>query len=187
MGEPNIVLAMSSAEPKFLQKPKSPSLMISLWKKILSGFMSLCMILYLLRIWKASSNCLKISKALCSDNFFSFASRFSRVPPLQYSQMKQKLFEVFNMSQQRIMCSLCSMLLRMLIQLTVHSSSFLFSLNLAMGITLTAYSFLSALLMARQTFPQTPAPIISQSAQFSIYFTIYFINFLGVVILIFKT
>lgn len=48
MGDPNIVFVMF-AFSKLLQNPKSPSLTTPLLKKILSGFRSLCMILYLLR------------------------------------------------------------------------------------------------------------------------------------------
>jgi len=47
-----------------------------------------------------------------------------------------------------MMLGWASMLVRMLISLTVHSSSFLFYLNLLIGITLMAYSFLSLLLIA---------------------------------------
>jgi len=53
------------------------------------------------------------------------------------------------------------MLVRILISLTVHYYNFLFYLNLVMGITLMAYSFLSLLLMARYTLPYTPEPIDS--------------------------
>ena len=84
MGEPSIVLAISYAELRFLQNPKSPSFMIPLWKKILSGFISRCMMLYLFRIWNAYSNCLKIRSAFGYDSFFSLESSPSRVPPLQY-------------------------------------------------------------------------------------------------------
>jgi len=76
MGDPSMVLVISSAEFKFLQKPKSPSLITPLWKKILSGFMSLCNMLYLLRTWKASSSCLKMRSACCSGSLTDFESRF---------------------------------------------------------------------------------------------------------------
>lgn len=62
MGEPSMVLVIL-AFYKLLQKPKSPNLTTPLLKKILSGFKSLCMILYLLSTWKASMSCLKISSA----------------------------------------------------------------------------------------------------------------------------
>lgn len=65
IGEPSIVRAISFAPERFLQNPKSPNLIIPLWKKILSGFKSLCMILYLFNTWNAYKICLKISNADC--------------------------------------------------------------------------------------------------------------------------
>lgn len=85
MGDPSMVLAISSAEVRFLQNPKSPSLMIPLWKNMLSGLRSLCMMLYLFNTWKASRSCLKMRRADCSESFPCLESRPYKVPPLQYS------------------------------------------------------------------------------------------------------
>ena len=146
---------------KLLQNPKSPNLTTPLLKKMLSGFKSLCMMLYLLSTWKASRSCLYMRSAFFSGRTRYFLRTPSRVPPLQYSQTKQKLLGVLSMSMYLMMCSCFSMLVRILIQFTVHYSSFLFSLNRRTSITLTAYYFVSSLLVARYTLPYAPSPIIS--------------------------
>jgi hypothetical protein len=87
MGDPSIVFVMF-AFSKLLQNPKSPNFTIPLLKKILSGFRSRCMILYLFNTWKASSNCLKINKAFFYCSALSFLRTPYNVPPLQNSYTK---------------------------------------------------------------------------------------------------
>ena len=83
IGDPNIVFVIY-AFSKLLQNPKSQSLIIPLWKNILSGFKSLCMILYLFNILKASNNCFKITNEFFSYILFYFLNNPYNVPPLQY-------------------------------------------------------------------------------------------------------
>lgn len=86
MGEPSIVCAIFISS--ILQKPKSPNFTFPSEKKILSGFKSRCIILFLLSSLKAYRSCLKITRASSSFNIFFFCSNDYRVPPLQYSYTK---------------------------------------------------------------------------------------------------
>ncbi len=83
MGDPSIVCAILTYN--ILQKPKSPNLTFPSDKKILSGFKSRCITLFLLSYLNAYINWANIFKAYCSCNIFFLLSNESKVPPLQYS------------------------------------------------------------------------------------------------------
>jgi hypothetical protein len=78
IGEPNIVCAILTYN--ILQNPKSPKFDDTIDKNILSGFKSLCMILFLLSSLNAYNNCLKYIKAYDYLKNFRFFNRFSSVP-----------------------------------------------------------------------------------------------------------
>lgn len=61
MGDPNIVCAILTYN--ILQNPKSPNLITPFDKKMLSGFRSLCIILFLFNYLNAYINCLKYMRA----------------------------------------------------------------------------------------------------------------------------
>jgi hypothetical protein len=86
IGDPNIVWAMLTYN--ILQNPKSPNFTLPFLIKMLSGFKSLCMILFLFNSLNASNNCLNIIKASFSFKNFLFCNKFYKVPSLQYSYTK---------------------------------------------------------------------------------------------------
>lgn len=85
MGEPTIVWDISLGVASALQNPKSANLTYPLWRRILAGLRSLCIILFFIIEVKAATNYLNILSASCSGSIFYPVMISSSVPPLQYS------------------------------------------------------------------------------------------------------
>lgn len=133
--------------------------MLPLWINIFQGFRSRCMILCRLSTLKAQRIWRRQRRALCQDRQPSFWMTRSRVPPLQNSYTKQKLLLVFSISTQFTMYSLSLRICdKILISLTVHSSSFGMSLNFYEGMTLIAKSWPVFMFLALNTFEKFPSP-----------------------------